>query len=130
MARKVSSRTVVNRKALTAIRAGLVDGMEAVGQAIVGQTRPPDDPTTVHKIEGDWGVWSDGRKVAGTAAKPRGAGIKQGVTLLVGFPFPARFNEMGTIHQPARPFFTPTVTEVVPGTGKYLSPAVRKRLGR
>jgi len=130
MARKVSSRTVVNRRALTAIRSGLVDGMEAVGQAIVGQTRPPDDPTTTHKIEGDWGVWSDGRKVAGTAAKPRGASTKQGVTLLVGFGFPARFNETGTIHQPARPFFTPTVTEVIPGTGKYLSGPVRKRLGR
>ncbi len=54
--------------------------------------------------------------------------VKTGITLLAGFPFPARFNEMGTIHQPARPFFTPTLVEVLPGSDRYLSLAVRKRI--
>lgn len=128
MARRVGVRVVQNRKALDAIREGLVAGLEAVGQAVIGQAVPPDDPTTVEKIVGDYGVWADGKKVAGTAQKPRSAKVKTGITLLAGFPFPARFNEMGTVHQPPRPFLTPTLTEVVPGTGRYLSIAVRKRI--
>jgi hypothetical protein len=115
---KTNHRTVINRQALTALRAGFVDGMERFGQEIIARTNPPDDPATAKKIKGDWGVWSDGRKVAGTAAKPRGASVKQGVTLLAGFEFPARLQETGSVHQPARPFFSPEIngiTEEIPG---------------
>jgi hypothetical protein len=129
MPRKISARTVVNRKALDAIRAGLVDGMEAIGQAFVGRADPPDDPTTAERIIGDYGIWADGRKVAGTATKPRRTSVKQGVTLIAGFPFPARFNELGTIHQPARPFATPAMTETLPGAAGYIKPKVRAKLG-
>jgi len=128
MARRISSKTVLNRKCLTAIRAGMVDGMEDMGGTIVSQTDPPDDPLTSEKIDGDWGIWVDGRKVAGTATKPRGLRNKSGITLAVGFEFPARFNELGTVHQPARPFFTPRVFEVMPGAARYISPRVKAKL--
>lgn len=128
MARKVNARTVVNRQALTAIRAGEVNGMEALGQAIVARVHPPDDPATKARIPVDYGVWADGRKVAGGASKPHGTAIKQGVTLVVGVGFPGRFNEIGTSHQPARPFFTPEVLAELPETGNYLRPKVQAAL--
>jgi hypothetical protein len=124
---KVSSRTVINRKALTTIRAAFVDGMEQVGKDLIGLTDPLDDPTTKHRIVGDWGVWVDGRKVAGTATKPRAASVKSGITLLAGFPFPMRFGELGTIRQPARPRFSPTLHQVIPGTGRYMKVAVNRK---
>lgn len=130
MARKPNVRTVLNRRALTAIRAGLVDGVEGLGQAIVARTHPPDDPRTAETIGVDYGVWADGRKVAGGASKPRGQSVRKGVTLVVGVGFPGRFNEIGTVHQPARPFFTPEVLAEIPETAGYLRPAVKAAIGR
>lgn len=117
MARRETRATVVNRQALDAIRRGFVEGMAEQGRAVIADTNPPDDDPIGQGLvaEGDWGVWADGKKVAGTARKPRGANVKTGVTLLAGYPFPARFNEIGTVHQPGRPFFTPTVLRDLPG---------------
>lgn len=126
MARKVSVRVVNNRKALTAIRSGLVDAMEELGKTLIERTEPLDDPATPEKIVGDWGVWADGRKVAGTAQKPRAASVKTGITLLAGFPFPMRFGEIGTIHEPPRARFSPVIAEVIPGADRYFSIGVRK----
>jgi hypothetical protein len=127
MARKISAKTVLNRKALTTIRAAFVDGMEQVGKDLISRTDPLDDPETREQIVGDWGIWVDGKKVAGTATKPRSARVKSGITLLAGFPFPMRFGEMGTIHQPARPRFSPTLNEVIPGTDRYMKAAVNRK---
>lgn len=133
MARKVNARTVVNRKALTAIRAGFVDGMENVGRRVleVAQPNVPDATPFGEGLvtSGDYGIWADGRKVAGTAAKPRGAKVKQGVTLIVGYGFPGRFQELGTVKMAANPFLTPAMTEVLPGADAFLKPAVRAKLG-
>jgi hypothetical protein len=163
MAGKVSARVVMNRKALDAIRGGFVDGMAAMGAAILAKAHPPDDdPIGVGLVhEGGWGVWADGKKVAtspsepvqrieesvsggsfghavkvhrarkvgGAVTLPRGLKVKQGITLVVGFGFPARFNELGTIHQPARPFFTPVVMETIPGMAEdFLKSPVRRAL--
>lgn len=126
---RTNARTVINRKALTAIRAGLVDGVEDLGRAIVARINPPDDPTTSETIGVDYGVWADGRKVAGGATKPRSQSVRKGVTLVVGVGFPGRFNEIGTVHQPARPFFTPEVLAEIPETAGYLRPAVKRAIG-
>lgn len=131
MARKTSVRVVMNRKALTAIRSGVVDGMEALGQAVLsaGVGKVPDDPETQAIIEGGFGIWADGKKVAGTAQKPRSVRVKSGVTLICGYGFPARFQSLGTIHIPPNPgwFVTPVMTDA-PGAERFLKPAVRKRL--
>ncbi len=60
-------------------------------------------------------TYIDGRKVAGTGSAPRGQARKLGVTTIVGYGFPGRFNEVGTVNQPARPFFTPAMAAEVQG---------------
>lgn len=130
MARKVNARTVVNRQALDAIRAGIVDAMEAMGQRVLSVARVPDAPPYGQGLveTGDFGVWSDGKKVAGGASKPKGVTVKRGATLIVGFGFPGRFVELGTVKMAAQPFLTPAMNEVIPGAADFLKPAVRKKL--
>ncbi len=123
MVRKTNVRTVVNRQALTDIRAKEVDAMEALGQRFLEVVRPPDAPPLGQGLvqTGDWGVWADGKKVAGTAPKPRSVRVKQyGVILIAGFGFPARFNEIGTIRQPPRPFVTPAFQSTI-GGGQHIA---------
>lgn len=126
--RKVSARCVLNYKALDAIRKGLVDGLSDMGRATIADTHAPDDDPTGQGLvtTGDWGVWADGRKVAGTASKPRTVKTPKGaIVLVVGYGFPGRFNELGTVHQPARPFLTPAMLETIPGTEDYVRGPVR-----
>lgn len=131
MARKVTARTVLNYKALDAISKGLADGMAILGKVIIAHTEPPDaEPFGKGLVTtGDYGVWVKGRKVAGTATKPRAARLsKTGITLLVGYGFPGRFQELGTVRQPARPFFTPVVNRELPGLEDHLKSPVRRAL--
>jgi hypothetical protein len=129
--RRVSSKTVLNRKCLTAIGEGLASGMETVGSTTIENTSPPDAAPFGEGLitTGDWGVWNGTRKVGGTATKPRAVKLPaEGITLVVGYGFPGRFQEFGTIHQPARPFLSPAMLETLPGAADLLSPAVRDRL--
>jgi hypothetical protein len=133
MARKVSSRTVVNRKALDAIRGGLADGLALFGAAIIADTHPPDATPFGEGLvtTGDWGVWADTRKVGGTARKPRSVRLVKGaLTLVVGYGFPGRFQERGTVHQPARPFFTPVVNRNLPNLPEHLRGPVQKAIDK
>lgn len=131
MARKVTVRTVANKAALNAISNGLAEGMAGVGRAIIARTRPPDaEPFGKGLVTtGDWGVWVGTKKVDGTATKPRTVKTRTGVvTLVAGYGFPGRFQELGTINQPARPFLTPPVLEVTPTTPDYLRAPVKRAL--
>lgn len=130
MARRISSRTVVNRKALDAINAGYVDAFEALGQRFVEVVKPPDATPYGEGLvtTPDFGIWVNGKKVAGTATKPRGAKVKTGVTLIAGEGFPGRFQEFGTVTNPAQPHVTPAMEEVIPGASAFLSEKVRARL--
>lgn len=132
MARKVNARTVVNRKALDAISAGIVNGMEAMGQAFKDQVHPPDaTPFGVGLVTTpDFGVWANGRKVAGGAGKPRSAKVKPGIVLLCGEGFPGRFQELGTVKMAANPHVTPVMLAILPGAEAYLKPKVRAALAR
>jgi hypothetical protein len=131
VARKVTARTVLNKQALNAIAQGFAEGMGALGQAIIEITKPPDAAPFGEGLvtTGDWGVWAGTKKVGGTATKPRGVKLsKTGITLIAGYDFPGRFQELGTIHQPARPFFTPSVVEEIPQTEEHLKPPVQQAL--
>lgn len=132
MARRESSRCVLNRRALNAIAQGFVAGMAEMGAAVIETAHPPDATPFGEGLvtTGDWGVWAAGKKVAGTAAKPRSARTKEGITLVAGFGFPGRFQELGTIHQPARPFLTPAMLQVIPGAADFIRRPVRKALAR
>lgn len=129
--RKISVRTVVNRKALTAIREAHVAALEDMGQQLLAVAKVPDDPPYgVGMIQtGTYGVWSDGRKVAGLARKPRGVRLPtSGVVMVAGYGFPAHFLEFGTIRMRPQPFVTPAALEVVPQAKTHLSFRLRKAL--
>lgn len=129
--RRVTARTVLNRQALNAFAAGCADGMAEIGKQVIAITRPPDATPFGEGLvtTGDWGVWAGSKKVDGSATKPRSVRLqKDRITLAVGYGFPGRFQELGTIHQPARPFLTPSMLEVMPEAEAFIKPAVRKRL--
>jgi hypothetical protein len=135
MARKTNVRTVLNRKALSAFAAGIADGMEELGQAYVEVVTPniPDAPPYGKGLPqtADFGVWSNGKKVAGGATKPRTVRVKQhGAILVAGEGFPGRFQELGTVKMAANPHVTPAMLTVLPDAEGYIKPAVRKRLAR
>lgn len=128
MAGRIVTRTVVNPRAIAAISSGLAEGLGTMAESILARTNPPDDPATSAQIAGGYGVWVDGQQVAGSGDAPHGVTPGPGVTLVVGYDFPARFNEIGSAHQPGRPFFTPEVLATVPGAPEFLRGPVQSRL--
>lgn len=126
-----SSRVVINRSKLEELTLFLADGLLDVADQILAATHPPDATPFGEGLVTSGGTYAavNGKKIGGTAAKPRGLRVqKPGVTVAVGFGFPGRFQEVGTIHQPARPFFTPAVNEVLPDAPITLSRSMAKRL--
>lgn len=130
MARKPSTRVVVNRKALHAIEASIVDGLEVLGQRFVQTVNPPDaEPFGEGLVTTpDWGVWANGKKVAGGAQKPRDVRVKQGVTLLMGEGFPGRLQETGTVNHPPHPHVTPAALSVIDDLESEVRSASTSRL--
>jgi hypothetical protein len=131
MARKVSARVVLNRSRLDEVRGALADGLQAMGADIVEHANPPDaEPFGVGLVtSGGTYVAVDGKKVGGDSSRPRAVRGEPGIVAVVGFGFPGRFQEFGTIHSPAQPFLSPAVDEVLPNLEQYLAPAIRARLG-
>lgn len=118
-----AARIVINRDALAEIDRGLATGLEALGDRVLDTVHPPDATPYGRGLvdQGGWISYVDG-KVVGTSTpgvkKPKAMAVRgKGVTLGVGFDFPGRFQEMGTVHQPARPFLTPAVMAVVGNDG-------------
>jgi hypothetical protein len=107
--------TIVNRQALDTVTATLVDSLEAWAGVVLDEAsrRAPDEPPLNEGLVREHGVaiWAAGKKVAGRGIKkPRSVSVpRRGIVMVAGFGFPARFNEIGTIHQPGRPFFTPAI---------------------
>lgn len=140
MARRPSARVVLNRSMLTALRMGFADGVEEIAKTIVETADPPDATPFGRGLvtDGGWLVYDGPRKVAGGSLrglqpkKPRAFGVRgtAGIVGIAGFGFPARFQETGTVHQPARPFFTPAVLRVKGMAGELMATAVRSRTRR
>jgi hypothetical protein len=130
---KVSTRVVLNRAALDALTRGVADGLGVMATTIVDDARPNDAPPYGEGLieAGDYGVWANGKKVDGTAAKPRGAKVKKTeIVAIGGYGFPARFHEMGTIDTAAYPFLTPSLLRHQPHAGDFIRPSIRKVMGR
>jgi hypothetical protein len=130
--KKTSVRVETNRAALDAAWLAVADGLLAVGEAIVDEAHPPDAPPYGQGLvnRGAAGVWVNGKKVGGEAAKPRGIRVKQyPIVGVAGFGFPARFQEMGTVHQPARPFLTPAANEVKGSSPATIRDVVAAKIG-
>ena len=130
MARK-NNRVTLNRAALDAITLGMADGLLALADAVIAATKVPDAPALgVGLIEaGGTVAYVLGKKVGGAAKKPTAMKVRKlGVAVAGGFGFPARFQELGTINQPARPFLTPALMATVPDAGPFIRAATAKRL--
>lgn len=144
MARR--SRVEINRAALDEVMAGLADGVHDVARAIgvVAASRAPysehdPDVPPLHHLEDVVGAmtyvrgkrtheWNSGPL---RPNKPKTVRVRTGPEVLgiVGVGFPGMFVELGTLHAPAQPFFTPAAEEVVGGQAKFLlSAAMERRL--
>ena len=66
MAKRISSRTVLNYKALDAITQGFADGFADMGEEFLNVIDPPDAAPYGKGLvtTPDYGVWAYGRKVA------------------------------------------------------------------
>ena len=117
---------VLNREAMDEFDSGMVKGMEQLALRVLEAARPP---IASAGEEDQWSPLSEnngtisylnGKKVGGLPGikKPKALTVRgKGAVVGVGYGFPGRFNEMGAVHQPARPFLTPAVMQVVGDEG-------------
>lgn len=139
MARKPAARVVLNRAALDSLHLALAEGIEEVARTIVETAEPPDaTPYGVGLVDsGGWAVYAGSKKVGGGSLdgtqpnKPRAfKPLPTGITGIAGFGFPARFQETGTVSQPARPFLWPSAMRVAGSAPEIMKSIVGPRLGR
>lgn len=136
------ARVKLNRSRMNEVQAALADGvavfLEACAQEASGRA-PDATPQGVGLVDAwGWMVYVNGKKVAdgsgdGTVVKPpRDLRISRtaGIAGAIGFGFPARFQEIGTAHQPARPFLSPAVMSVVPRFEELMQQGIAGRLDK
>lgn len=141
MARKPSARVVLARSALTTLGVAVADGLLEVGRTIVEVADPPDSPDLPYPtgeglpLQGGVLVYAEGKKVAGWSQrglqpkKPRAAETPKGaVVAIVGFGFPGRFKEGGTVNDPASPFLSPALDQTAPHIGEIMAGVVGPEL--
>jgi len=132
------AKVTLNHAALDALTMGIADGLADLGDAIIADasSNAPRDPdiaakrgVPMMKGTGHWGVFVDGKQVSGEPGKPKGLTVVAGqVVLWVGFGSPlSHFAERGTIKEPPHPFLLPAVERFVPGTKKFVLPAMEAR---
>lgn len=133
-----TARVVLNRKALDEVTLAIADGLFAVAERVLEVVHVPDAPPRGQGlIQGGGAIaYVGSKKVAGTTIggrqikKPRGLrGAADEPYAIVGFGFPGRFVELGTIDTHAEPFLTPAVMQVAGGDAEVvLSKATQRRL--
>jgi hypothetical protein len=128
-----TTRVELNRQALAEVTLAVADGALAVVERVVEVAVPPDAPPIGQGLIATGGtlLYVNGRKVGGSATKkPRSVNSrKAGIVAVAGWSNPARFNEFGTIHQPARPFASPAWAQVQPQVNEIMSAATKGKLG-
>ena len=139
------SRMALNQSRLDDVVLVVADGLFEAGRTIVelAAERAPDSPYDPYPTgeglpkQGGVLVYAGNKKTHGWSIrgdqpkKPRAVRDttkRHSVVAVVGFGFPARFNEAGTIRQPARPFFTPAAREVQPHIPEIVGDVTRPRL--
>lgn len=132
VARGRNHRVVLNRAAVAAMELGAADGLQAEGEGIIEEARPRvwDRPPFGHGIveSGKAVTYVDGKKVAGQGTAPRGAAWRGRVVTIVGYDFPARFQELGRTGQQAEPVLTPTMASRGPKAGQGIVGKIKARL--
>jgi hypothetical protein len=131
-----TARVVLNRKAFDEINLAIADGLFAVAERVLEVVKVPDAPPySKGLIQGGGAIAYLGtKKVNGTTIggkqikKPRALRTKAGEAVaIVGFGFPARFVELGTLDTHAEPFLTPAVMAVAGSDAEVLISAATKR---
>jgi HK97 gp10 family phage protein len=136
------SKVVLNRSRLDQVTLAVADGLFAVGKQIIDTARPADSPYEPFPtgeglpLQGGVLAYVNGKKVAGYGLDgrqpraPRAARVSRGrgVEVIVGWGFPARFNEFGTVKMAAQPFFTPAELAVLPQTNAILAEVTGPKL--
>lgn len=137
MPRKPSAKVVLARGALSEVVLAIADGMAEAGRTIIETAHAPDSPLLPYPTgeglpkQGGVLTFVDGKKVSGWSQrgvqpkKPRAAQPGKGATTIVGWGFPARFVDRGTIRTPAQPFAEAARDAVAP-----IIPAIIGRVSR
>lgn len=135
-----SARVKMNRKSLDQVRLAVADGTSAIGKAVVTTADPPDATPFGEGLvtHGGYLTYVGAKKTAGWSMdgrqpkKPRVVAVKGTDTIqtIAGFGFPARFQEFGTVKQPARPFLTPAKNAVEPRAAGLMRQAAAYRIAR
>ncbi len=139
--RKRSSRVVMNRKSVDQVRLAVADGALAIARTIVEEADAPDETPFGEGLVQRGGaiVYIGAKKVGGFGLdgrqpkKPRAIRVRgktDEILAVGGYSFPARFQEFGTIHQPARPFLTPSMNRVIPRAAGIMRQAAVYRIAR
>lgn len=118
-----ATRVEINRARYTELTLGFADAVLALADAIIAATVPPDAPPIGKGLirRGGTAVWVGLKKVGGVGSKPRSLKlVADWITAIAGYGWPGRFAEIGTIHEPARPFLTPAAAEVLPDAEVHL----------
>ena len=135
--RRVSKRVALYRETVDAMLLGMLDGGQAAGEAIVARATPsvPDRPPYGRGLidSGTAVTYLDGKVVAGPAPgrirAGRGAAPKASGTV-VGWGFPGRFLNNGTIYISPRNWVTPAFVAELPAAGEHMAKGARKRIAR
>ena len=125
-------RVVLNRAAFDALTLAHADGLFELAKSVVDGAAVPDaTPLGLGLIQGGGVLAFVGRKRVGiysktgeSVKKPRAAKLTDGITVIGGYGFPARFVETGTVHMAAEPFLTPALMAKAPDAGLYIKAAV------
>jgi len=129
---RMSKRVRLNREVVDAAVLGYADGLQAVGERVIERAVVPDAPPYgVGLVDtGRATTYVMGKRVAGGGTPPRGSILQRGITTIIGWGFPGRFQERGTSRQPPRPFATPAIVGTIPDAPAIVAPAVQARVDR
>lgn len=134
-----SARVVLNRQRTAKVHLAVADGLGAVGLAILRRADPPDaTPYGAGLVRNGGLLLYRGRsKLAGFGLdgrqprKPRAVRLEEDQTVcIVGYGFPGRFQELGTVRQAAQPFLTPAAQAVLPTATATMAAVVSTSLRR
>lgn len=144
--RGLSKAVRLRRGALDAVVLAVADGLEEAGRVIVeyASASAPDSPDEPYPTgeglpkQGGVLVYVEGQKVGGWSTrgpqpnKPKAARLlvkQHSVTAIVGFGFPARLQETGTIKQAADPFLAPARDLIGPNVPNIVGTVARPKIG-
>lgn len=141
MARGPSARVVLNRSRLDRVHLALATGIYQVAKEVLRAAHPPDATPYGSGLVTNGGVllYRGRAKLAGFGLDgrqprpPRAAKVSADPNLtqaIVGYGFPGRFQEIGTLRQPANPFLTPAARGVLPLAGQIMAGVVRPALAK